>query len=388
MKILHCCLANFYIDNYSYQENILPKFHKSFGHNVQILASTESYDSNVKLTYLKPSSYYSKDEIKVTRIPYVNWLPFFIVKKLRIYKGLKNEIIKFKPELIFLHDCQFLSIVTIAKYAKKYKVKIIIDSHTDFVNSGKNWFSKYILHKIIYKFCAKYIEKQTSVFYGTLPLRNDFLKSVYKINPKKIELLPFGIDDSLFDTKMKSDIRKEIRNELNFKQDDFVFVTGGKLDKRKNIHILLEVFNELKKDSKYSKIKLLIFGKPTEEMYLEIEKNINCPNITYLQWINSKEIYKYLLAGDVAVFSGTHSVLWEEAVGLGIPCIFKKWIGIQHLDLGGNCSFIEEVNFKSLKEIIINYYEDQIFFQNQNNIAKKLGPEVFVYSKIAEKSLK
>jgi 1,2-diacylglycerol 3-alpha-glucosyltransferase len=73
---------------------------------------------------------------------------------------------------------------------------------------------------------------------------------------------------------------------------------------------------------------------------------------------------------------------------LGIPCIFKKWIGIQHLDLGGNCSFIEEVNFKSLKEIIINYYEDQIFFQNQNNIAKKLGPEVFVYSKIAEKSLK
>ena len=23
MKILHCCLANFYIDNYGYQENIL-----------------------------------------------------------------------------------------------------------------------------------------------------------------------------------------------------------------------------------------------------------------------------------------------------------------------------------------------------------------------------
>lgn len=27
MKILHICLASFYIDNYSYQENLLPKFH-------------------------------------------------------------------------------------------------------------------------------------------------------------------------------------------------------------------------------------------------------------------------------------------------------------------------------------------------------------------------
>ena len=28
MKIVHLCLGCFYIDNYSYQENMLPKFHK------------------------------------------------------------------------------------------------------------------------------------------------------------------------------------------------------------------------------------------------------------------------------------------------------------------------------------------------------------------------
>ena len=43
MKILHCCLAAFYIDNYGYQENILPKIHQIHGHEVKIVASTETF---------------------------------------------------------------------------------------------------------------------------------------------------------------------------------------------------------------------------------------------------------------------------------------------------------------------------------------------------------
>lgn len=46
MKILHLCLANFYIDNYSYQENMLPKFHKKLGYEVEIIASMQSFDRN------------------------------------------------------------------------------------------------------------------------------------------------------------------------------------------------------------------------------------------------------------------------------------------------------------------------------------------------------
>ena len=36
MKILHLMLACFYIDNYSYQENYLPKYHKKQGNDVEI----------------------------------------------------------------------------------------------------------------------------------------------------------------------------------------------------------------------------------------------------------------------------------------------------------------------------------------------------------------
>jgi 1,2-diacylglycerol 3-alpha-glucosyltransferase len=387
MKILHCCLAAFYIDDYSYQENILPKFHQLQGDEVRIIASTETYDSNVKLTYINPGSYFSSDNIFVTRLPYVSWLPILLSRKLRIYKGIKKQLYDFKPDLIFMHDCQFLSILTFVNYAKKNPVKIFIDSHTDFVNSGKTWISKNILHKLIYKFCAKKIEKYATKFYGTLPLRNTFLKEVYSIDHQKIELLPFGADDSLFNWDEKTAIRNSFRKELNISENDFVFITGGKIDKRKNIHLLLKVWGDLNKQNKLMNCKLILFGKPNEEMKLEVEDLIKNKNIVYINWLQSKEIHKYFFASDLGIFPGTHSVLWEEAVGLGLPCIFKKWIGIEHVDLGGNCKFINDVNYNSIKDILLQITINKGLFEELKEKAQSLGPIFFRYSEISKRSI-
>lgn len=53
MKVVHLCLGSFYPDNYSYQENLLPKFHKELGHCVEVIASTQSFDENGKVCFLK-----------------------------------------------------------------------------------------------------------------------------------------------------------------------------------------------------------------------------------------------------------------------------------------------------------------------------------------------
>jgi 1,2-diacylglycerol 3-alpha-glucosyltransferase len=387
MKILHCCLAAFYIDNYSYQENILPKFHKKQGHDVRILASTETYNSKVELSYIEPSSYSTPDDISITRVGYINWIPKSIARKLRIYKNVKQNLYTFKPDVIFMHDCQFLSVLTFSNYAKKNKVTIYIDSHTDFVNSGKNWISRNILHKIIYKFCAKTIEKHTTKFYGTLPLRNEFLKDIYAIESSKIELLPFGADDSLFNWNEKQVIRTELRKQLKITDDTLVFITGGKIDRRKNIHVLLKIWSELKQKNQLPNSKLIIFGKPNEEMKIEIEQLIVGSDIIYIDWISSNEIHKYFFASDIAFFPGTHSVLWEEAVGLGLPCVFKKWEGIQHVDLGGNCMFIEEFNGSSIKDILLKIIKNKSIFEELKEKAELLGPKTFIYSEIAKRSI-
>jgi len=384
MKILHCCLAAFYIDNYGYQENILPKIHKLQGHEVQIIASTETYVDNSKLGYAKPKVYKTRNKIQITRLPYVQWLPHFIAKKLRIYKGLSKILQEFKPEILFLHDCQFLSIIEIAKYKNNNsKVKIYIDSHTDFINSARSWVSKIILHRIIYKWCAKKIESYTNQFYPTLPLRADFLRDIYDIPEEKIKLLVLGVDDTIVDYNNRIEISRNIRNSLNIGKDDFVIVSGGKIDNRKKINILMRAVKELNNNN----IKLIVFGSVNEETKNEIEDLAKDKNIRYTSWIKSDEIYKYFFASDLAFFPGTHSVLWEQAVGLGLPCIFKEWEGIKHIDLGNNCMFIKESNINEIKDAVLFLYRNNNVLSNMRQEAVEKGIPYFSYYNIAKRAI-
>lgn len=52
MKVVHLCLGCFFPDNYSYQENMLPKFHKQLGYDVEVIASLATFDKNGKASFL------------------------------------------------------------------------------------------------------------------------------------------------------------------------------------------------------------------------------------------------------------------------------------------------------------------------------------------------
>lgn len=385
MKVLHCCLASFYIDNYGYQENILPKMHKLQGHDVRIIASTETYIDNQRLGYVKPETYINENDIIVSRIPYVKWIPKLLIKKLRIYSGLKNLVTNYDPDIIFLHDIQFLSVKTISLYAKENpQVKIFADGHTDFVNSAKGWISKNILHKIIYRWCAREILPYTQKFYGTLPTRVDFFNKIYKIPYDKIELLEFGVDDSIFNISLKYEIRKSKRKELGLRDDDFVIVSGGKIDNRKNIHLLVDAMSLISDQ----KIKLILFGTPDKEMEYILSKISTMKNIVYLGWQKTDEVFNLLFSSDLGFFPGTHSVIWEQACGIGLPCVFKKWDGIQHVDLGGNCIFLDEISKESISDVIKDLYNDKNKINNMFRVATEKCISHFSYYDIAQRAIK
>ncbi len=384
MKILHCCLAAFYIDNYGYQENILPKMHNLQGYEVAIVASTETYLDNKSLGYLKSSSYKNEDDIPVTRIPYISRIPKTLARKLRIYSGLEKIILEFKPDIIFMHDTQFLSIKTIVKYAKQYpNVVIYADGHTDFINSARGWVSKNILHKIIYKYCAKIVEPYVKKFYGTLPSRVEFISNVYGISNSKIKLLELGADDSSFDISKKDVIRRKTRKDLNINETDFVVISGGKIDKRKNIEILVNAFKTLSNKD----VKLILFGAPNDEMNYLISEIENFENIIYLGWQKPSEIYNLLFASDLGFFPGTHSVLWEQSCGVGLPCVFKRWENMQHVDLGGNCIFMDDVNVKLIQDIILYLRANKEDYFKMQKVAIDKCINHFSYSNIAKRAI-
>lgn len=384
MKILHCCLAAIYVDGYGYQENILPKEHKASGHEVRILASTETFVDNNSLGYVQPRSYVTEDGIPIKRIPYSKILPQSVMKKIRLYKGINDELEDFKPEIIFLHNLQFLDIRCFVNYVKKYpSTKIYIDSHTDSLNSGKNIFSKLILHKFLYRYCAKIIEPYTNKFWGVLPARVDYMISMYNIPKNKTGLLVMGAEDQKVNEAIQGKSRDRIRTTFGVLEDDFLIVTGGKIDENKpQILLLMKAINSLKT----KKVKLLIFGSVNKK-YKEEFDSLLSNNVRYAGWIDYNEVYDYFNSSELVVFPGLHSVLWEQSIGTGKPAIFKYIKGFEHVDVGGNCRFLYEDTEEEIIRVISDIVNNKEIYLKMQEVAVGIGMEVFSYKKIASRSI-
>lgn len=382
MKILHLMLACFYIDNYSYQENYLPKYHKKQGHDVEIIASLFTFDKNGNGTYIEnASSYINEYGIKVTRLEYAH-SPF--AKRLRHYIGLKNEIERIQPDLIFCHGVQFSDIRIVRDYCKmNSKTKLYIDNHSDFSNSATNWLSKKIQHEIIWRHYAQLIKPYVNKFYGVLPARVDFLINEYKIPKDKVELLVMGADDESVKEASSLSSVKQIRSKYNISHDDYLIMTGGKIDKFKTQTLLLmEAVRKINND----KIKLIIFGSVTEDLQSKVNELADGTKIQYIGWIQSKDSYKYFAAADLVVFPGRHSVFWEQVVAQGIPMIVKYWDGTTHVDIGGNVKFLKEDSVSEIKDTIEEVIKPDNY-EKMKKVAIEKGMQYFAYSDIAMRSI-
>lgn len=379
MKILHLCISAFYIDNYSYQENILPKYHAKMGHDVTIIASTYSYDDNGKPCYLRTSSgYLNTDGIKVIRIDYKK--PILLNKILRRYNGLYQAIDKIAPDLIFTHNISAVDMHQLYIYMKKHpNTKLYGDNHADYINSGKNMLSRYILHPIIWRHYALEIEPYMQKCFGVTPMRCRFLREVYHIPNEKIEFLPMGIDDEAIPTN-KEEIKNEMRLHLGISNRNFIIFTGGKIDKLKNTHILIEAIQQLDNQ----RVHLVICGTLTPEMKY-LKKFSKYQNIHFMGWCNAKEVMKYMIASDIACFPGTHSTLWEQCVGIGLPAIFKRWPEMEHVNVNGNCIFIKGDDVNELSHAIRLLVFSQEF--DKIRLLANKAASHFRYSEIAKKSI-
>ena len=385
MRILHMCLGAFFIDNYSYQENLLPKYHKMEGHDVSVIASLVTFDENGKATYLEKGSVYENEYgIEVTRLNYKTNSKW--AKRFRYFEGTYEAIEKYNPDVIFIHNIQFMDIKEVVRYLKKHpNVKVYADNHADFSNSATTFVSKNILHKIFWRYCAKKINPYVIKFYGVLPARVDFLRDVYKLPKEKIELLVMGADDEkVIEAESEESIR-EMREKLGADDDDFLIMTGGKIDKWKTQTLLLmDAVNNIKD----KKVKLVVFGSVVPELKEEVNKRCS-EKVKYIGWIQAKDSYKYFATCDIAVFPGRHSVFWEQVCGQGKPVIVKKWAGTTHVDLNGNCIFLEndseEEIYNVLEEIL---KKDREKYKEMLECAQNAGKEMFLYSKIADRSIK
>lgn len=315
MKILHCCLSNFYIDNYNYQENVLPRQNKIDGHEVMILASTETFINNNKYGYLEPSKYINEDGITVVRIPYSQLIFNKIKRKIRSYKSSLSYINEFQPDIIFFHGVAAFEILKIANYkANNPNIKLYVDSHQDFNNSARNFISKNILHRLFYKRTLKRaLPNIDKVFYISEECY-DFLKDFYEVPENKLEFFPLG--GTIFNDHEYTKRRDRKRRELGLGDSDILYVHSGKMNKLKRTSEILKAFIKVKSEN----AKLVLIGSIPEVMEDELTPLIDeDKRIKYLGWKKSEELLDYLCAADMYLQPGSQSATMQNAICCKCP---------------------------------------------------------------------
>lgn len=271
----------------------------------------------------------------------------------------------------------------VVEYLKVHKdVKVYVDNHADFSNSASNWVSLHLLHRIIWKKCAHLILPYTTKFYGVLPARVDFLENVYGLPKERIELLVMGADDEKVQMASDPNVRKRVRKKYGIGDEDFLIVTGGKIDMAKQQTVLLmKAINQLHS----TKIKLLVFGSVVPELQEKVESECS-ELVRYIGWVKSEDTYDYFAAADLVAFPGRHSVFWEQVAGQGIPLLVKRWDGTDHVDMGSNVKFFENDSVEEVQKAISSVL--QIDNYNAMLDAAKRNSKYFMYSEIAKRSIK
>lgn len=382
MKIVSIVLHGNFTDGMAYQENCLPYYQKkAFGADVVIVAGQYSLKTGSNESVVNaPGEYTCFNGLRLIRIANSKGK---IRRKLAYMPTLYNVLEKEQPDYIFVHLIQSVSIKDVVRYKKNHpEVKVYGDSHADYINSAHGWLSKKILHGIIWKHVLKGSEAYFEKIYGVLPTRVSFLKEMYGLSDDKIDLLLMGAEDELIDYKQRIAIRKRIRKNLNLSEDDFVIITGGKIDERKNLKVLVDAIEPFKDNN----VKLLIFGKPDDKMQVYMEEIQRKDYIRNLGWIDSRRMYEYFHASDLCAFPGTHSVIWEQAVGYGLPGVFRHWDGIEHIDLRGNMRFFYNNSVSELTGILKEIIYSRETYEKMKTRAEDVSIK-FHYSTLATKSL-
>lgn len=379
MKIVHIAPNSPYNDYWGYQDNLLPKYQKKLGNDVTII-TTNLMHRDGKIVETECADYRLEDGVRVVR---ARKRKFPIAAGIFSHIDVMTYLESIKPDFIFFHGMISTCIYEVVQYKKKVNPSCVIvqDNHMDY-NIGfafRTIKEKMVRvhHRNIVRLTISYISR----VYGVTPWRKAYAEDYFQVPKTKTDILIMGADDEKIDFEHRTQIRMNIRQQYGIKDEEFLIVTGGKIDKRKKIHHLMKACDEM------HDVKLLIFGNVNDDIKDEFEQLFrNNKNIIYIGWIDSDKVYDYFFAADLVFFPGQHSVLWEQACASKVPCVFEKWEGMEHVNNGGNSDFVDNVTVESLREKILEL-KFTPKYDEMKKVAESEKTDVYLYSHIAEKSL-
>ena len=382
MKILQIMFAGAYNENFTYQDNLLPRCQKKLGHDVIFVANCWTFQDGKEIP-TKPCDYVMADGVRLVRLPYKHVLNGFLTEKLRDAMGLAELLEKESPDVIMIHDPHTVSVDTVCTYLRSHpNSRLVVDNHIDAHNSAKNLASKYVLHRLIYKKYVREAARYARHFYVLTDECRQFAIENYGLSDDKIELLPLGgIIPSEEDYNSN---RVQIRKALNLEESDVLLIHSGKLTQGKKTDLLLDAFSQVPE----KRAHLVVIGTvPEENKELEAKLQIaqeQDSRVHYVGWKSGSELAKYLCAGDIYVQPGTQSATMQNAACS--RCALVLYPYTSHKALLGNTAYYA-ADEDQLVQVLTELTQSQEKLEESRRQVFSLAGEKLDYMRQAEQIL-
>jgi glycosyltransferase involved in cell wall biosynthesis len=263
---------------------------------------------------------------------------------------LLESLKKYKPSHVLIYGWNFRShFRIIRKFSNKALLGFRGDSTIlDFESRFKSLLKKVILKTLFRNIDHFLISGKANQAY------------CMQYGAKKNQLIdmPHAIDNNRYSTDYVDKTINELQARIGITEKDMVILFVGKFERKKNPEILLDAFEELIRDSNYSKTHLLFVGNGQLEDQLK-ERSKNDKNIHFLPFQNQKIMPCIYRLGSVFCLpsSGpgeTWGLAANEAIACGLPVVISDKCG-SHVDLAEYqkiCTVFKNGSAKSLTEAL------------------------------------
>jgi 1,2-diacylglycerol 3-alpha-glucosyltransferase len=313
MRVLHVCICGPFTDGLSYQENELVEQHVALGHDVTVIAATDTYGPDKQIVHTEAGTTRLNCGADLIRLPYSWGMRGWLATKIRAHRGLLHCVANLQPDRILFHGLTAWDLSTVAAYVRRNPgAQLFVDCHEDFNNSAKTWLSRELLHRLFYKpifrNCIDQVKEVLCVTVESL----DFAVDFYGSPRSKTRIYPLGCTVEASETATQR--RADFRARLGLVDTDLVITQTGKLDHTKQLASALRAFCA----NPSSALRFVIAGRMSDDVKTVCLPLIKSdPRIFDLGWQSTDELRSVLAGADCFLQPFGQTVTTQMAMGYG-----------------------------------------------------------------------
>ncbi len=295
--------------------------------------------------------------------------------KMGNFKLIAQEMDKFKPDIIHINSEFSLGIMGLI-YARKRKIALVFTSHTMWEGYVGNYvrFLPSCVARKIGKEIVCFFAKRAQVVISPTERMFKLLQS-YGIK-RPIEILPTGIDDSIFkiDDKSFAALKEDIYKEFPVLKDKKILLYVGRVVREKNLYMLFDVFSKVKEKCENAALLFVGGGPELENLKKKAKEHKYSSSICFAGYRDRDILSYFYHLADVFVFPScteTQGLVTIEAMRAALPVVAIGEMGTLDVMQGDNGGFMVKNNVEEFASKVITLLGDETLHLQKSKDARE-----------------